>query len=193
MVLNDATIDQIILCPYVCKTKILCANAVVCLTHTHKEKHGRYPPVDNINKILLYHDNCIECRCLKLSLTPQKEQQWSKDGATDIDNKDLVKHDDLEESPEHTCNDADLLMLKEEEKESRDNGSHMNSLVLNNRVVCGSTKSLKHVETDSFMAETLAIPTRTVCGRRSKEYFNDAKTITEVIPRIVGSSTKLNS
>jgi hypothetical protein len=29
------------------------------------------------------------------------------------------------------------------------------------------------------------------CGGRSKGYFDDAKTIAEVIPPIVGSSTKL--
>ncbi len=45
-------------------------------------------------------------------------------------------------------------------------------------------------ETVSFLAETSAMP-GTACGRRSKEYFDDAKTIAEVISRIVGSSTKL--
>jgi hypothetical protein len=77
MVLNDATFGQIVLRGYV-MTKILCANAVVCLTSTHQEKHGRYPPVDDINKILLFHDNCIQRQCLELNLTLQKEQQWNK-------------------------------------------------------------------------------------------------------------------
>jgi hypothetical protein len=66
----------------------------------------------------------------------------------------------------------------------------MNSLMLNDKVACGSMRPLKCVETDSFTAETLATP-RTVCGRRSKEYFDDAKTNAEVNPHIVGSSTKL--
>ncbi len=73
MVLDDATVEQIILCRYVCKTKILCTIAVVCLTRTHKKEHGRYPPVDDINKILLFHDNCIDRQCLKLNLTLQEE------------------------------------------------------------------------------------------------------------------------
>jgi hypothetical protein len=51
MVLDYATVEQIILHQYVCKTKILCANAVICLMHTDKEEHGRYPTVDGINKI----------------------------------------------------------------------------------------------------------------------------------------------
>jgi hypothetical protein len=75
MVLDDATVEQIILRCYVHKTKILCANAVVCLTCTQKEELGRYSPVDNINKILLFQDNCIEPQCLRLNLTPQEEQQ----------------------------------------------------------------------------------------------------------------------
>jgi hypothetical protein len=66
----------------------------------------------------------------------------------------------------------------------------MNSLVSNNKVAHGSTRPLKCAQTDSFMAETLAIP-RTACERRSKEYFADAKTNAEVIPHIVGSSTNL--
>ncbi len=66
----------------------------------------------------------------------------------------------------------------------------MNSLVSNNKVERGSTRPLKCVETDSYTAETLTIP-RTACGRRSKEYFDSAKTIAEVIPHIVVSSTKL--
>jgi hypothetical protein len=49
---------------------------------------------------------------------------------------------------------------------------------------------LKRVETDSSTAETLTIPS-TACGRRLKEYFDGSKTIAEVIPHIVGSSTKL--
>jgi hypothetical protein len=123
-------------------------------------------------------------------LTPQEEQQWNKDGATDIDDEVLVKHDDLIESQEHTRNDADTLISREEEKESKEDESQMNSLVLNNKVADGSTRPLKCVETDSFMADTLTIP-GTACGRRSKKYFDDAKTIAEVIPHIVGSSTKL--
>ncbi len=108
----------------------------------------------------------------------------------DINDEDLVKHDNLIESQEHTHNDVDKLILREEEKESKEDESQMNSLVLNNKVVPGSTRPLKHVETDRFMAETSAIP-GTACGRRSKEYFDNAKTIAEMIPHIVGSSTKL--
>jgi hypothetical protein len=52
--IDDATIEQIILRQYVCKTKILCANAVVHLTLTHEEGHGGYPSVDDTNKILLF-------------------------------------------------------------------------------------------------------------------------------------------
>jgi hypothetical protein len=63
--------------------------------HTHKEEHGRYPPVDDINKILLFHNNCIEHQCLESKFTLQEEHQQNKDGATDIDNEDLVKHDNL--------------------------------------------------------------------------------------------------
>jgi hypothetical protein len=88
MVLDDATVEQIILHQYVCKTKILFANAVISLTHTHKEEHDRYPPVDGINKILLFHDNCTEPRCLKFNLILQEGQQWNMDGVMDIDNED---------------------------------------------------------------------------------------------------------
>jgi hypothetical protein len=123
-------------------------------------------------------------------LTPQEEQLWNKDGATDIDDEDLVKHDNLIESQEHTHNYTDTLISSEEEKESKEDESQMNSLVSSNKVARGSTRPLKRVETDSFTAETLAI-SRTVCGRKSKEYFDGAKTIAERIPCIVGSSTKL--
>ncbi len=109
---------------------------------------------------------------------------------TDIDDGDLVKHDDLIESQEHTCNDADTLMSREE-KESKEDESHMNSLVSNNKVLRGSTRPLKRVETDSFTAETLVIP-RTACGRRSKEYFGNAITIAEVIPHIVSTKLKFS-
>ncbi len=135
MVLDDATVERIILRQYLCKTKTLCTNAVVRLTCTHKEEHGRYLPVDNINKILLFHDNCIECQCLKLNLTSWEEQQWNEDGATDIDDGDFVKDDDLEESQEHTHNDADTLISREEGKESKEDENQMNSLVSNNKVV----------------------------------------------------------
>jgi hypothetical protein len=47
-------------------------------------------------------------------------------------NKDLVRHDNLIESQEHTCNDADTLMSREGEKESEEDESQMNSLVSNN-------------------------------------------------------------
>jgi hypothetical protein len=50
------------------------------------------------------------------------------------------------------------LILREEEKESEEDGSKMNSLVSNNSIARGSTRPLKCVETDSFTAETLAIP-----------------------------------
>jgi hypothetical protein len=36
-----------------------------------------------------------------------------------IDNEDLVKHDDLIKSKEHTGNDADTLISKEEEKKAK--------------------------------------------------------------------------
>ncbi len=166
MVLDDATVEQIILRRYVCKTKILCANAVICLKRTHKKEHGRYSPVEDINKILLFHNNCIEHQCLELNLTPQEEQQWNKYGATDIDDKDLVKHDDLIESQEHTHNDADTLILREEETESKEDESQRNSLVSNNKVTCGSMRPLKRVETDSFIAKTLPYPGLRVGGNQ---------------------------
>jgi hypothetical protein len=61
-------------------------------------------------------------------LTLQEEQQWNKDVVTDIDDEDLVKHDNLIEPQEHTHNDADTLMSREEEKESEEDESQMNSL-----------------------------------------------------------------
>jgi hypothetical protein len=61
----------------------------------------------------------------------------------DIDNEDLVKHDDLIESQEHTRDDADTLILTEEEKESEEDKGQMKSLVSNNKVARGSTKPLK--------------------------------------------------
>jgi hypothetical protein len=50
MVLDDANVEQIMLCQCVCKTKILCTIAAVCLTRIHKEEHGKYLPMDDIKK-----------------------------------------------------------------------------------------------------------------------------------------------
>jgi hypothetical protein len=82
------------------------------------------------------------------------------------------------------------LISRDKEKESKEDESNMNSLVSNNKVVHGSTRPLKCAETDSYMAETSTTP-GSACGRRSKELFDIAKTIAEVIPHLVSSSTKL--
>ncbi len=70
----------------------------------------------------------------------------------DIDDEDLVNHDNLIESQEHNHNDADTLIFRKAEKEREEDESQLNSLVWNNKIVRGSTRPLKHVETDSVMA-----------------------------------------
>jgi hypothetical protein len=69
----------------------------------------------------------------------------------------------------------------------------MNSVVSKRKITLGTMLPLKSVETESGMADTLAeTGTGTgVCRKKPKEYFDDAKTIAEVIPCIIGSSTKL--
>lgn len=64
----------------------------------------------------------------------------------------------------------------------------MNS-VASNKTMLGSTLPLKCVGTESDKVETVS-ETGTACGRRSKEYVDDAKNIAEVVPYIIGSSTK---
>jgi hypothetical protein len=77
----------------------------------------------------------------------------------------------------------------EDEDESNEDESKMNSVVSKRKIMCGSTLPLKCVGTESDKVETVS-ETGTACRRRSKEYVDDAKTIAEVIPYIIGSSTK---
>ena len=69
----------------------------------------------------------------------------------------------------------------------------MHSVVPKRKITLGTMLPLKSVETESGMADTLAeTGTGTgVCRKKPKEYFDDAKTNAEVIPCIIGSSTKL--
>jgi hypothetical protein len=102
MVVDDVTVGRMQLHRNICKIKIYCTKAVVGYIHKFELKHGRLPTLKRIHKIKLKHNNRIERRCLELNLTCQKEGQWNKDGAIDIDDKNLNGHDapEAEESEE---------------------------------------------------------------------------------------------
>ena len=89
--------------------------------------------------------------------------------------------------------DVDVYTSSEDEEESEEDESKMNSVVSKRKIMLGTMLPLKSVETESGMADTLAeTGTGTgVCRKKPKEHFDDAKTIAEVIPCIIGSSTKL--
>jgi hypothetical protein len=108
-----------------------------------------------------------------------------------MEDLNLTKYDDAEESDEHTSDDANIKTLSQDEDISVEDKSRMNSEVVpKSKIMLVSTLPLKCVETESDKVETV-VDTGTARGRRSKEYFDNAKTIMEAIPCIIGSSTKL--
>ncbi len=84
----------------------MCTNVVEGYGKFYEQMYGKPLPQDVINQIQLLYHHCIECRCAKLQLTFEAEEEWNPDNAF-IDKLCLL--DSGEESEEHDSDDISFL------------------------------------------------------------------------------------
>ena len=65
------------------------------------------------------YNNCIEHQYLESNSTPQEEAQWNKDGAIDVDNKDLAKFDNDKETEKHLFDNVNFNMSSEDKDKTK--------------------------------------------------------------------------
>jgi hypothetical protein len=71
----------------------------------YKQRYGKPLPQDVINKIQLLYRHRIKCRCAKLQLTIEEEEEWDPDNASIVE---LDLADSGEESEEHDSDDVNF-------------------------------------------------------------------------------------
>ncbi len=80
----------------------MCTNMVEGYGKFYEQRYSKPLPQDVINQIQLLYHHCIKCRCAKLQLTVEAEEEWNPDNAF-ID--ELGLPDSGEELEEHDSDD----------------------------------------------------------------------------------------
>jgi hypothetical protein len=103
---NSRHIASNILCirlrHHIAKIKQMCTDDVEGYGKFYEQRYGKPLPQDVIRQIQLLYHHRIECRCAKLQLTVEAEEEWNPDNAF-ID--ELCLSDSGEELEEHDSDD----------------------------------------------------------------------------------------